>query len=198
VPVTVSNGWVLCHVPLPPILLFRYTRIVLLYIELFLFCQELFFLHCVTLFMYREPKCNTNGGEKLTTGKRIREIREKREMTQEQLAKKAGMSKGFLSDVENDKTNIGSQGILRLANELGASVDYLLAGKVTESAENEQIIIPQELSLAAEELNLSYSDTLDLLNTFNSAVARRGKKYHKELTVDGWKKFHEAIKEAFK
>lgn len=134
----------------------------------------------------------------MTTGKRIREIREKRNLTQEELAKKAGMSKGFLSDVENDKTNIGSQGILRLANELGASVDYLLAGKVTENAKNEQIIIPQELSEAAEELGLSYSATLDLLSTFNSVIARRGTKYRKELTVDGWKKFHEAIKEAFK
>lgn len=134
----------------------------------------------------------------MTTGKRIREIREKRGLTQDQLAKKAGMSKGFLSDVENDKTNIGSQGILRLANELGASVDYLLAGKVTESVENEQIIIPQELSQAAKKLKLSYSDTLDLLNTFNSAVARRGKTYRKELTVEDWKKFHDAIKEVFK
>jgi len=133
----------------------------------------------------------------LTTGKRIREIREKRELTQEELAKKAGMSKGFLSDVENDKTNIGSQGLLRLANELGASVDYLLAGKVTESAENEQIVIPQELSQAAKDLGLSYSETLDTLNTFNSAVARRGKTYRKEPSVEDWKKFHKAIKEVF-
>lgn len=132
------------------------------------------------------------------TGERIREIREKRGLTQEQLAKKAAMSKGFLSDVENNKRNIGSQGLLRIANELGASVDYLLAGKVTESVENEQILIPPELSRAAEELNLSYSDTLDLLKTFNSAVARRGDKYRKELTVEGWKKLHDAIKEVFK
>jgi transcriptional regulator with XRE-family HTH domain len=134
--------------------------------------------------------------KKLSTGTRIKEIREKRDLTQEQLAKKAGISKGFLSDVENDKRNIGSQGLLRIANELGASVDYLLAGRVMENVENEQIIIPQELSQAAEDLKLSYSETLDLVKTFNSAVARRGKTYRKELTVDGWKKFHEAIKEA--
>lgn len=134
----------------------------------------------------------------MTTGERIREIREKRSMTQEELAKKAGISKGFLSDVENDKRNIGSQGLLRIANELGASVDYLLAGKITEIIENEQIIIPQELSEAAEEMNLSYTETLDLLKTFNSAIARRGKTYRKELSADGWKKFHEAIKEALK
>lgn len=134
----------------------------------------------------------------MTTGERIREIRENRGLTQEQLAKKAEISKGFLSDVENDKRNIGSQGILRIANELGASVDYLLAGKVTENVENEQIIIPQELSQAAEDLKLSYSETLDLVKTFNSAIARRANKYRKELTVEEWKKFYQAIKEVFK
>ena len=134
----------------------------------------------------------------MTIGERIREIREKRGMTQDQLATKADISKGFLSDVENDKRNIGSQGLLRIANELGASVDYLLAGKVTKNTQNVQIIIPQELSQAAEELHLRYSDTLDLLNTVNSTIARRGKKYHRQLTVEEWKKLHEAIKEVFK
>ena len=133
----------------------------------------------------------------MTTGERIREIREKRGLTQDQLAKNADISKGFLSDVENNKRNIGSQGLLRIANELGASVDYLLAGRVTENLENKQIIISRELSQAAEDLNLSYSDTLDLLNTCNSAVARSGKKYRKELTVEGCKKLHAAIKEVF-
>jgi transcriptional regulator with XRE-family HTH domain len=133
----------------------------------------------------------------LTTGDRIREIRERRGLTQEKLAKMAGISKGFLSDVENNKRNIGSQGILSIANNLGASVDYLLSGEVKEHVENEQIIIPSELSQAAEDMNLSYSETLDLLKTFNLAVARRSNKYNKSLTVDEWKKLHAAIKEVF-
>jgi transcriptional regulator with XRE-family HTH domain len=134
----------------------------------------------------------------LTTGDRIREIREKRGLTQEKLAKMANISKGFLCDVENNKRNIGSQGILSIANSLGASVDYLLSGEVKENIENEQILIPPDLSQAAKDMNLSYSDTLDLLKTFNSAVARRSNKYHKSLTVDEWKKFYTAIKEVFK
>lgn len=134
----------------------------------------------------------------MNTGERIREVREKRNLTQEELAKKAEISKGFLSDVENNKRNISSQGLLRIANELGASVDYLLAGKVIENEESEKIIIPHELSQAAEDLKLSYSETLDLVKTFNSAVARRSNKFRKDLTVDEWKMFHNAIKEVFK
>ena len=134
----------------------------------------------------------------MTTGDRIREIREKRGLTQEKLAKMALISKGFLCDVENNKRNIGSRKILSIANSLGASVDYLLSGEVRENIDNEQIIIPPELSQAAEDLNLSYSNTLDLLNTYNSAIARRSNKFHKSLTIDEWKKLHAAIKEVFK
>jgi len=135
---------------------------------------------------------------KVTTGDRIREIREKREMTQEQLAKMADISKGFLSDVENNKRNIGSQGLLRIANCLGASIDYLLRGEAKDNVENKQIVIPQELSEVAEDLNLSYSQTLELLNTFNSVVARRSNRTHKAFTAEEWKKLYEAIKEVFK
>lgn len=133
----------------------------------------------------------------MTTGDRIREIREKWGMTQEQLAEKADISKGFLSDVENNKRNIGSQGLLRIANCLGASVDYLLRGEVKKNMETEQIVIPQELSQAAQQLNLSYSQTLELLNAFNSVVARRSKKLQKTFTVEEWKKLYGAIKEVF-
>ena len=41
-------------------------------------------------------------------GDRIRAIRGKRKWTQEQLAEAAGISKSFLSDIENDKRNISS------------------------------------------------------------------------------------------
>lgn len=133
-----------------------------------------------------------------TVGDRIREIREKRNMTQEQLAKAARISKGFLSDVENNKRNVSSETLLRIANCLGASVDYLLKGETKENVINKQIIIPQELSQAAEELNLSYSTTLELLDAYNSIVARRSNKFKRTFTVEDWKKLYKAIREVFK
>ncbi|MDQ3749451.1 MAG: helix-turn-helix domain-containing protein [Acidobacteriota bacterium] len=131
------------------------------------------------------------------TGDRIKEIREKKGMTQEQLAEKAKLSKGFLSDVENNKKNISSQFLLKIANALGASVDYLLLGESKKNIAREAVVIPPSLSEAAEELQLSYSETLEILNAHNSVVARRSNKSLRDFSVEDWKTFHKAIKEVF-
>jgi transcriptional regulator with XRE-family HTH domain len=132
-----------------------------------------------------------------TVGNRIREIREEMEINQEQLAERAGLSKGFLSDVENGKRNIGSENLLKIANVLGASVDYLLRGEVTESASVEPVVIPPELSQAAEELDLSYAATIELLEAHRSVIARRSNKGLRRFSVDDWKELHKAIKKVF-
>jgi len=132
-----------------------------------------------------------------TAGDRIREIREEMRMKQDQLAERAGLSKGFLSDVENNKRNIGSQNLLKIANVLGASVDYLLRGEVSEAANPGPILIPQELSQAAEELELSYAATVELLEAHRSVIARRSNRGLRKFSVEDWKKLHEAIKRVF-
>ena len=132
-----------------------------------------------------------------TIGDRIREIREKRKMTQDHLAQAADISKGFLSDVENDKRNVSSQILLRIANSLGASVNYLLTGETKEPPMRESINIPPELSLAAQKLNLSYTETLELLDADRSIVARRSNKSLRSFTVEDWKELHKAIKKVY-
>lgn len=132
-----------------------------------------------------------------TVGDRIREIREEMRMNQDQLAERAGLSKGFLSDLENNKRNIGSQNLLKIANVLGASVDYLLRGEVSETANAEPIVIPPELSQAAEELELSYAATIELLEAHRSVIARRSNRGLRKFSVEDWKKLYEAIKRVF-
>src|SRR5688500_7411184 len=108
-----------------------------------------------------------------TPGDRIRQLREGLGWTQESLAQRAKVSKGFLSDLESNKRNVSAEYAVRVANALGASLDYLLRG---ESGQRERervpVTIPQELSVAAEELNLSYTEALTLLDAHNSIVAR--------------------------
>jgi len=118
-------------------------------------------------------------------------------MTQDQLAERAGMSKGFLSDVENNKRNVSSQNLLKIANVLGASVDYLLRGESREPAAAGPVVIPPELSQAAEELELSYAAAVELLEAHRSVIARRSNRTLRRFTVEDWKKLHEAIKRVF-
>jgi transcriptional regulator with XRE-family HTH domain len=140
----------------------------------------------------------TESGETMATvGERIREIREKRGMTQDKLAQAAGISKSFLSEVENDKSNLGAQILLRIANELGASMDYLLDGTVKVSEEKEPVLIPSALSKYAEKMNLTYAETRELLDAHNSVIARRSSRSLKEFAVEDWKRLHAAIKKVF-
>jgi transcriptional regulator with XRE-family HTH domain len=134
-----------------------------------------------------------------TVGDRIREVREHRRLTQDRLAEVTDISKGFLSDVENNKRNVSSEYLLRIANALGASVDYLLKGESSSAEANSQapVVIPQALSEAAHQLNLSYSETIELLNAHHSVVARRSNKEIKEFTIEDWKALHAALRKVF-
>jgi transcriptional regulator with XRE-family HTH domain len=133
-----------------------------------------------------------------SAGDRIREIREAKRLTQDQLAEKTGISKGFLSDVENGKRNVSSEYLLRIANALNASVDYLLRGTAAPPAGNrEPIVIPSELSTAAERLNLTYSQAIELLEAHRSVIARRSNKQSKSFATEDWIALHNAIKKVF-
>ena len=131
-----------------------------------------------------------------TTGERIREIREKRGLRQDQLASQAKISKSFLSEIENNNRNVSSQALLRIANILGASVDYLLTGESKEKGKG-PITIPPELSRAAEELHLTFNQTVDLLEAQRSIIARRAQKSIKNLSVEDWKELHKTLKRVF-
>ena len=133
-----------------------------------------------------------------TPGDRIKALREEHGWTQEVLAEKAQMSKGFLSDLENNKRNVSASYALRIADALGVSLDYLLRGERTKGdAERQPVEIPPELSAAAQELNLSYNETLVLLDTYNAVVARRSSRSIGKHSVEEWKKLHQVLKDIY-
>lgn len=65
----------------------------------------------------------------MTLGKRIRTRRQALNLTQQYLAKALGMTPQHISALEQDKRTPSLPSLVRLAEELGVSVDYLLAGK---------------------------------------------------------------------
>lgn len=61
-------------------------------------------------------------------GKRIRELREKQEMTREELANKAEITPKFLYEVENGKKGMSAGNLYKIAVALSTSCDYILLG----------------------------------------------------------------------
>jgi transcriptional regulator with XRE-family HTH domain len=131
-------------------------------------------------------------------GKRIREVRKSRGMTQDQLATATGLSKSFISEVENDSRNASSKNLLNIADALGASLEYLLRGVSPSDKQSEKTVnVPPQLAVAAERLGLTFSEMLDLLQTQRSVVARRGFDTPKELSAENWMDLHKTIKKVF-
>ena len=58
--------------------------------------------------------------------RRIRELREDRDLTQKQVAQLLGMSQTGYSKYETGENDIPTQILIRLADFYGTSVDYLL------------------------------------------------------------------------
>jgi len=133
-----------------------------------------------------------------TVGERIKEVREARNWTQEKLAGQAGISKSFLSEVENRGKNISLDLLLGIAQALGASVQYLATGKGEEPIVRKPIVIPVELSRAAEELHLTHQEAIDLLEAYNSVVARRSTRLKGTVSVEDWKELHKAVRNVLK
>ena len=65
-------------------------------------------------------------------GKRIKEVRNKQSITQEALAKKAGISVQFLSNVENAHAKASLATIVKIANALESGVDVLLCDNLSD------------------------------------------------------------------
>jgi transcriptional regulator with XRE-family HTH domain len=127
-------------------------------------------------------------------GGRIRDVREAIGMTQEQLASRSSISKGFLSEVENDRRNLSSDNLLKIATSLGASVEYLLTGTSAVAEAPRSIEVPVELSRVAEDRNLSHGETLALLEAYNSVIARRNPRGARRFTEDDWRELYDALK----
>jgi transcriptional regulator with XRE-family HTH domain len=69
-------------------------------------------------------------------GRRIKESRVNNQMSQANLAERVDMSVTYISHIETAKKQASLEALVRIANVLGVTVDYLLSGnQVNDSAE---------------------------------------------------------------
>ena len=129
-----------------------------------------------------------------SVGERIRGRRAELGWTQDQLAQKAGLSKSFLSDLENGKRSVGANNLLDIARALGVSLDFLMTGTASQDQKSE-VPIPASLARFAAEEGLTFRQTLVLLEMQQQIVAHRSVRKKDGLDGVDWRKFYEAVKE---
>ena len=129
-----------------------------------------------------------------TVGERIKKRRNELGWTQDVLAEKAGISKGFLSDLENAKRSVGADTLLDIARVLNLSLDYLMTGEEPET-EPTEVQIPSTLATFAAKAGLSFRQALTLLEMQQQIVAHRSATKKDGLEKLDWQKFYEAVKE---
>lgn len=134
---------------------------------------------------------------KAVLGAKIRDIRSRRGLTGKRLAELSQISPAYLSEVERGGSEISSEKLARIAEALGVSVQELLSTKPISRENTDPVTIPAALSEAAEELGLSFSTTMRILDGAMSLTARRSTGASRDLTKEEWIKFYEQVKFMF-
>ena len=131
-----------------------------------------------------------------TVGSRIKKRRESLRWTQDDLAKKAGISKSFLSDLENGKRSVGADKLLDIARALSRSLDYLMTGTDAEASETvpSEVQIPKSLAGFAANQGISFREVMALLDMQNQIIAHRSSVKKGDLEEIDWQQFYEAVK----
>ncbi|EMI55228.1 helix-turn-helix domain-containing protein [Rhodopirellula sallentina] len=134
-----------------------------------------------------------------TVGERIKARRDELDWTQDDLATKAGISKSFLSDLENGKRNVGADKLLDIARALSLSLDYLMTGKdakkTTTKTPEKEVQIPKALAEFAGDEGITFRQAIALLEMQNQIIAHRSSTKKSDLDKVDWQKFYEAVKE---
>jgi len=67
-----------------------------------------------------------SNGLLVALGRAIRQVREDRQISQDQLATKAELDRSYVSSIENGKRNVSIQSLNKIANSLGVSLTELI------------------------------------------------------------------------
>ena len=96
-------------------------------------------------------------------GRRIREERLKLKLTQEKLAEDVELTTAYIGQVERGERNLTLENLIKVANRLGVSVDYLLSDSIDADKDTIMIQMSQLLNgrpLNEKELAISLIKTL--------------------------------------
>ncbi|HVE44751.1 MAG TPA: helix-turn-helix transcriptional regulator [Gammaproteobacteria bacterium] len=94
-------------------------------------------------------KATKHIGDKMTFGGLVRSLRMSDEISQVALAKKIGVSKQFLSDVEHNRKDIGISFAKRVASALGYPIEPLLELLIKQQLKRQRLHYTVEIKKAS-------------------------------------------------
>jgi transcriptional regulator with XRE-family HTH domain len=132
----------------------------------------------------------------LLVGDRIRARRLELGWTQDYLATRANISKGYLSDLENNKRNVGADTLLDLSEALGVSLDFLMKGELVQKPDaSKPLEMPHDLAEFAVAAGISFRHARQLLGMRQQILAHRSAGKEGEEKPFDWAKFYESVKQ---
>ena len=99
----------------------------------------------------------------LEIGSRITERRKKLGMTQEMLAEKGDLTPQFVSYAESGKRAMRPENVIKLANALEVSADYLLTGDIVDK---DLLILSDKMRKLSPEMLRIVENIIDECNKF--------------------------------
>lgn len=119
-------------------------------------------------------------------GLRIKRLREEAGLTVTELAQKAGVSKGYISQIESGTIKkVAANHLFDIAQTLGTDIGYLLGKKLVLASQKSEAVPP-----VLREFQQRYDVPPEDIKMLAS-IKFRGER---PKTVEGWKFIYEAIK----
>lgn len=84
--------------------------------------------------------------DRITLGKRIREERQKLNLTQEMLAEDIDLTTAYIGQIERGERNLTLENLVKVANRLGVTIDYLLSDSLSSSNDTYIVQLAQLLN----------------------------------------------------
>ena len=131
-------------------------------------------------------------------GARVKALRTELGWTQDRLASEAGISKSFLSEIEQGDSQPRGPILVKLARTLGASLDYLLEGRQPEAPVGGPVAVPAELAAMAAKRGVAFTDVQLLLRFSDLLEAHRTVGPKRKLSEQDWERYYDAVLEQMK
>jgi transcriptional regulator with XRE-family HTH domain len=95
--------------------------------------------------------------------------------------------------VENDHRVPGAEALLKLAEALEVSLDYLMKGELERPPVRQPLVIPPALADVAEEEGWPLDEAIALLKSQRVIARRSGGDADRELTKEQWRQRHRRL-----